>query len=140
MPLVIGPVTVTGRNGSADSIRWVDEFGTGSDLVGQVQRVSLTGDLVFQASAQTAGRLLTLVGEREGRVNWGVITRAEVIALRGLASVPGAIYPVTLPDGRELTAMFSRESGPAVEAVPIKHLVPHVDADTYLPTIRMVIV
>ncbi len=144
MALTIGSAVVNGvQSGdlnSADDIKWIDEFGDGSDLVGMVQRVTITGALTFQASAQQAGRLMTLAGERDSSGIFGVITRAEVIALRELAATPGAVYAVTLPDGREFTAMFRRDAGVAVEAEPVKHAWPHEATDLYIPTIRLVLV
>ena len=139
MSTTIGSVVLSGIGGSGGDLRWIDEYAEGSDLVGMVTRVSTTGALIHQANAQQSGRLMTLVGERESRGHYGVITRAEVDALYALAAVPGEEYAVELHDGRQFTALFRRGDGPAVQASPVRHIVPHVDADLYLPTIRLVL-
>ena len=143
MSLVIGGVTlqgIGGADGSGGDLQWQDEFAEGSDLVGQAERITITGALVIQASAQQAGRRMTLVGGSDGNNHWGAITRAEVEALRAIAAVPGEEYDVALPDGREFRAVFSREGGAAITATPIQHKVPHLSSDLYIPTIRLVLV
>lgn len=143
MSTTIGSVTLNGIGGtgfeSGGDLQWLDEYDEGSDLVGQVETVSVTGALLFQASAQQAGRRMTLAGGREGDGYFGVITRTEVEALRALAATPGLEVHVTLADGREFDAVFSRKDGPAVTATPLLHVVPHEGADLYLPTIRLVL-
>lgn len=141
--LTIGSITlqgVGGPEGSGSDLHWEDEYAAGSDLVGQDERVTITGALVIQASAQQAGRRMTLVGGRDGNHYWGCLTRAEVEALRVLAAVPGAVYTVTLPDGRQFQAMFRRDAGAAVEAEPLAVKTPMAAGDLYLPTIRLVLV
>jgi len=136
MSITIGSVVLDG----ASLPVWVDEFGRGSDLVGQVESVSITGALVIQASAQQAGRRLTLQGRREGNRVIGAVSRAELNALRALSQVPDATYTVVLHDCREFEAMFRRTDGPAVEGEDVLDQQP-VDAGDYLiPTIRMVLV
>jgi hypothetical protein len=139
MSLTIDTLTLEGVNGSGGDLQWVDEFAEGSDLVGVVMTVNVTGSLTFQGSAQQAGRRMTLQGGRVNNGAFGVITRAEVDALRALSAVPLHEFDVTLPDGRIFRAMFRRSDGPAIEATPIKHIVPHEAADLYLPTIRLVL-
>lgn len=143
MSLSIGSVTlqgIGGAEGSGGDLQWSDEYAAGSDLVGQDERVTITGALVIQASAQQAGRRMTLVGGVSGGKAWGVITRAEVESLRALAAVPDAIYTVKLVDGREFQAMFRRDSGPGIEAEPINHYTAQQSTDMYIPTIRLVLV
>ena len=94
----------------------------------------------MQANAQQAGRKLTLQGRMESNVGFAPITLAVLKSLRALAAVPGAVYTVTLLDGRTFSAMFRRGDGPAVEADPMKNIAPLDDADYYLPTIRMILV
>lgn len=143
MSTTIGSVVLQGigpeDEGSGGDLQWLDEYGDGSDLVGQIGTVSITGALVYQASAQQSGRRMTLAGGRDNAGYFGVLTRAEVEALRALAAVPGAEYAVTLADGREFTALFRRDDGPAITAEPVQHIVPHEDEDLYLPTIRLVL-
>jgi hypothetical protein len=137
--LTIDNLTLSGVAGSGGDLQWIDEFADGSDLVGVIQIVNVTGALTFQGSAQQAGRRMTLQGGRVAGGLFGVITRAEVDALRTLAATPMHEFDVTLPDGRVFRAMFRRTDGPAVEATPIKHIVPHDAGDLYLPTIRLVL-
>lgn len=141
--LSIGSLTlqgVGGPDGSGGDLHWQDEYAEGSDLVGQVESVTITGALVIQASAQQAGRRMTLVGGSEGNSYWGCITRTEVEALRALAAVPGAVYTVTLPDGRSFDAVFRRDGGAAVEATPMAVKTPMAASDLYIPTLRLVLV
>ena len=143
MTLSIGSVTlqgIGGAEGSGTDLHWEDEFADGSDLVGQDERVTITGALVIQSSAQQAGRRMTLVGGEDGSGYWGVITRAEVDALRALAATPGTEYTVTLADNRTFQAVFRRSDGPAVEARPISIKTPPQAGDLYIPTIRLVLV
>lgn len=136
MSTTIGSVVLSGSGGD---LHWQDEFADGSDLVGQVERVTVTGALVIQASAQQAGRRMTLGGGRTQSAYWGCITRAEVEALRALAAQPGQIFNVQLADGRQFQAVFRRD-GPAVTAEPLTVRTPAQDSDFYLPTIRLTLV
>jgi hypothetical protein len=121
-------------------LQWIDEFAAGSDLVGQIETVSITGALIVQASAQQAGRKLTLQGRMEGSTGFAPVTLAQLKSLRALAAVPGAVYTVTLLDGRTFSAMFRRSDGPAVEAEPMINIAPIADDDYYFATIRMILV
>ncbi len=132
--IVLGGVTIS------EDLQWTDEFGDGSDLIGHDQRVTITGALVIQASAQQAGRKMTLQGRMDGDSGFGALTRAQINALRALAAVAGAVYSITLADGRVFSVVFRRSDGPAVEASPIKHIQPAEDADLYFPTIRLLMV
>jgi hypothetical protein len=123
-----------------EDLQWIDEFAAGSDLVGQTEEVSITGALVVQASAQQAGRKLTLQGRLEGSVGFGAVPRSMVDSLRALAAVPAAVYSITLADGRTFDVMFRRSDGPAIEADPIKHIAPVQADDYYFPTIRLLMV
>lgn len=135
MSITIGTVVLD----SASLPVWVDEFGRGSDLVGQVQQISLTGAPIYQVSAQQSGRYLTLQGRREGNRVIGAVTRSELNALRALSQVPGATYTVVLHDGREFEAKFRRSDGPAVEGEDVLDMQPVEVEDLLIPTIRMVL-
>lgn len=135
MSITIGSVVID----EASLPVWVDEFGRGSDLVGQIQTVSVTGSLVFQASAQQAGRPMTLQGRREGNRVIGAITRAQLTALHALSQVPDATYTVVLHDGREFEARFRRADGPAVEGEDVLDQQPVDSGDWLIPTIRLVL-
>lgn len=125
----------------SEDLQWVDEFDDGSDLVGQQETITITGAVIVQASAQQAGRRVTLVGKREsGNTAFGAMTRAQIEALRALAATPGAIYTLNLSDGRSFSVMFRRSDGPAVAAEPLKHILPPDEGDLYFPTIRLIMV
>lgn len=132
--------TTIGALSLPGDLQWIDEFAQGSDLVGQDVTVSITGAVIVQASAQQAGRRLTLQGRIESGEGFAPISLAVLKSLRALAAVPGAIYTVTLIDGRSFSAVFRRDDGPAVEAVPLMNIAPVDDADLYFPTIRMMLV
>lgn len=123
-----------------EDLEWIDEFAAGSDLVGQVVTTSITGARIVQASAQQAGRRMTLQGRLQGREGFAAVTRAQVEQLRGLAAIPGAEYPITFPDGRAFRVLFRRDDGPAVEAEALKHIVPPDPGDLCFPTIRLMLV
>jgi hypothetical protein len=129
--------TVLGGVSLPPDLQWVDEFGDGSDLVGQVEQVTVTGALVVQVNAQQAGRRITLQGRLEGRVGFAAITRAQLDAVRALAAVAGATYTLTFSDGRAFTVLFRRGDGPAVEAAPLKVIEGADAGDLYFPTIRL---
>lgn len=132
--IVLGGVSLS------EDLQWIDEFGDGSDLVAHDERIAVTGALLIQAGAQQAGRKMTLQGRIDGGAGFGAVTRAQIASLRAIAAVPGAVYTVTLSDGREFDVMFRRSDGPAVEAGPLKHIQPADDADVYFPTIRLLMV
>ena len=98
----------------------------------------MTGALVIQTNAQQAGRRITLQGRLEGNVGFAPLTRSQVDAVRALAAVVGATYTLQLCDDREFTVMFRRDDGPAIEAEPLKHIVPAEPGDLYFATIRLI--
>lgn len=120
-------------------LEWTDEYSAGSDLVGQFVTYTLTGAQVIQASAQQAGRHMTLEGREDGDSFVG-LTRAEIDALRTLAATPGEVYQITLQDGRQFNVAFRRDDGPAVEARAVKWHWPTAVDDWFIPTIRLIMV
>lgn len=118
-------------------LEWIDEFREGSDLVAQEIQFTVTGAMVVQAGAQQAGRYVTLQGRRDGNEAFAVLTRAQVVALRALAATPGAVYVLTLCDGRTMNVMFRRDN-PAVEAEPLPFIAPQEDGDLYICTIKLI--
>lgn len=123
-----------------EDLQWIDEYADGSDLVGQLTEVSVTGALVIQASAQQAGRKMTLQGRLEGSAGFAAVTKAVIDSLRTLAATPAAVYSITLADGRTFDVIFRRSDGPAIEAPPLKHIAPTQSDDWYFPTIRLLMV
>lgn len=123
-----------------EDLQWIDEYADGSDLVGQVAEPSITGALMIQASAQQAGRKMTLQGRLEGQVGFAAVPRSVIDSLRTLAATPAAVYSITIADGRAFSVIFRRSDGPAIEATPIKHIAPVQSDDWYFPTIRLLMV
>lgn len=131
--ITLGTLQLTG------DLQWVDEFDAGSDLVGAVTTVSVTGAQIIQASAQQAGRRVTLAGRQDGEDFVG-LRRGEVEALRALSQNVGSAYQLTLTDDRRFDVMFRRDDGPAVSAARVRFSWPDQATDWYIPTIRLVMV
>lgn len=129
--ITIGPVSLP------EDLQWIDEFGDGSDLVGQSVSYTITGAQIIQASAKQAGRAITLEGRMEGSTGFAAISLDTLNQLRTLAATPGTEYTLTLADGRVFQVVFRRDSGPAVSADPFKFVVPQLSTDYYFPTIRL---
>ena len=132
--ITLGALQLTG------DLEWTDEFAAGSDLVGQTVTTTITGAQIIQASAQQAGRRVTLAGSENGNDASGLLTRAEIDSLRALAGTAGATYSLTLTDGRSFDVSFRRDDGPAVEARPWYFRWPVQSTDYYIPTIRLMMV
>lgn len=125
-----GTVTLPG------DMQWVDEF-TWLPTAQQVE-VACSGALIVEESVQLAGRPITLQARMEGNTGFALVERSVLSALRALAAV-GRTAPLTLvlEDLRSFSVMFRHSDGLAVEAVPIKHIVPPADADLYSLTVRL---
>lgn len=74
---------------------------------------SITGALLVDASQCLAGRPITLQGSADA----GWIRRDVLAQVRALASVPDAVYTLTLADGRTFSVMF--EGGKSLQATPV---------------------
>ncbi len=120
-----------------DDMRWVDEF-TWLPTVSHVELAS-NGALWVEESAQLAGRPITLESGSDGNGRpWALVRRATVEALRALAAAPApAPLDLEVPDGRTFSVRFRHQDGPAVEARPLRHIVPHVADDLYHLTLRL---
>lgn len=121
-------------------MRWPNEMDWSP--VGQAQTYSIDGTLIIEENGATGGRPITLESIDEGgnpRKLVAPLTRLQVIQLKALevdfASGP---WVLILEDLREFTVRFDFSRGAAVTAVPVKHIVPFVDADLYIATIRMI--
>ena len=123
-------------------IQWVDEFTAWK--VGQIIRPTLTGALVVQESALQAGRPITLRGFDDGGLRFvAPITLATLNALRALEETAGGasmtlVLPAAGDTTRSFTVRFRRTDAPAIEAAPIKFIVPAEAEDRYLATIRLI--
>ena len=117
-------------------MEWPDEF-TWSPVAQQVD-IASDGALIVEASAQLAGRPVTLQSRQDGNIGFAWVNRATVTALYDLAATPSN-DPMTLllHDGRSFNVLFRYADGAPVEAHPLQHLAPHVDADQYLLILRL---
>lgn len=116
-------------------MRWSDEF-TWLPTASQVD-IASDGALWIEESAQRAGRPITLESGTDSSAHWGVTTRATVVALRVLASEPRQTpLLLEMEDGRTFNVRF-RHADQAVIAEPITHIAPHVAADYYHLTLRL---
>lgn len=117
-----------------EDLQWVDEFTPWK--VAQVFEHSLSGALIVQESAKLAGRPITL----QSGSNWGWATRDVVEALQALeavASGPNMVLSVPAHEAanRAFTVRFRRDTG-AIEAAPIKLVLPPAPTDYYSLTLR----
>lgn len=134
MSITLGSVSA-GTVSLPGDMQWVDEF-TWLPTAAQVE-VACNGALIIEESAQLAGRPITLEGRLEGSVGFAMPDRATILALRAMASVPQAApLTLTLEDGRVFTVRFRHADG-AIEAQPLKHIVPAEDTDLYSLTLRL---
>lgn len=116
-------------------MQWMDEF-TWLPTTAQVE-LACDGALLVEESAQLAGRPITLEGRMDGSTGFALPTRAVLVALRAMAAVPWQ-NPLTLTfaDGSSYTVRFRHADG-AIEAKPMKHIVPAADTDFYSLTLRL---
>lgn len=99
--------------------------------VQQTAQRTITGALVVQAAALTAGRPITLTSEGEDSA-W--ISADTLAALRNLAVLPGRVLTLTLR-GQARSVIFRHHEGVAVEATPVVYY--DDGADWYRVTIRL---
>lgn len=118
-------------------LRWSDEF-TWLPTVSQVD-LACNGAVWVEESAQISGRPITLESGADGGSRpWAVVPRATVVALHALASVTHADpLLLVLEDERSFNVRFRHQDGPAVEARPLRHIVPHQVDDLYHITLRL---
>lgn len=123
-------------------IQWADEFTAWK--VGQLVKVTLTGALEIQESALQAGRPITLRGFDDGGMRYvAPIPLSTLNALRALEETAGGanltlILPAAGDTTRTFTVRFRRTDGAAIEATPIKYIVPAESADYFLATLRLI--
>lgn len=121
-------------------IQWTDEFSAWR--VGQYVATTLTGARVVQESALQAGRPITLATVRGSRSLSAVVTLATLRQLQALESTPRStpmvlVLPAHNSGSRSFDVLWRRGDGLALEAAPLKHIVPAFDADLYSLTLRL---
>lgn len=124
-----------------DDLNWSDEFTAWR--VGQVVRTSLTGALIIQEAALQAGRPITLESTSLGNGQFVAPVTLDVLqALRAKEEIAGgAPMTLTLPatggGTRSMSVRWRRTDGPAIEAQPIRFIVPAEPGDYFLITLRL---
>lgn len=127
-----------------DDLDWSDEYTAWK--VGQIIRRSLTGALVVQEAAMQAGRPVTLQTTSIGDGSYVAPITLDVLeALRVLEEIAaGAAMSLVLPIAgggtRTLTVRWRRTDGAAIEARPLKQIVPAEPTDYYAITLRLITV
>ena len=120
---------------------WSDEFT--SWKVGQAIKTSLTGARIIQQSALQAGRPITLESTQEGN-KWTATVSLETLKLL-LAHEQDEMqgpFDLVMPDhnsgDRTFSVMWWREGGNAIEATPMRFIVPATNADYFSITLRLI--
>lgn len=80
---------------------WIDEMDWVP--VDRSMERGITGHPIFDEYITVAGRPITLMAVDDG----GWIRRSTLLALQQLATVPGAVYTLTLADGRQFFVRFA---------------------------------
>lgn len=116
-----------------DDIQWSDEFDWSP--VGQSAERGVTGALIVQARAMTAGRPVTLRADD----NSAWTRRSVVEQLRNAAAIPGQVMALTI-NGQVLNVIFRHHDGQAVEATPIAIYASYTSDDFYRVTLKFMTV
>ena len=117
-----------------DDLLWVNEFDW--NPIEQSTERSLTGALLVQEQQLQFGRPLELSGGLEA----GWVARSTVVDLLALSTIANKVMTLTLPDLREYTVIFDRQSGSPVEAQQILPFAYPDDDYKYSLTIRLLTV
>jgi hypothetical protein len=109
-----------------------------------VLKTSLTGALIVHESALQAGRPITLESTQDTGGAWvAPLTLDALNQLRALeADINAGPFTLLMPDynagTRSFTVRFRRDGGKAIEARPIKFIVPYVNANYFATTLRLI--
>jgi hypothetical protein len=115
-----------------DSLHWEEEFSYSK--VAQSATRTLDGSMVLFSAELIAGVPITLSGGDDRA--W--IKRTDVVAIKALADVPGAIYSLTI-GLKTFDVVFRNHEKPAFQADPVfkKAVSIQTDDDYFIPTIRL---
>ncbi len=113
-----------------DDLLWSDEHAW-TPAVARVEYL-LTGALLVESAARSAGRPITLKAEPD----MGWVTRATVDTLYAWAAQPNRSFRLTLFDGRSFTVAF-RHHETAIEAEPVLGFPARSASDWYRITLRL---
>lgn len=111
---------------------WTDEFDWRP--VEAATEYTLGGALVYDSATRLAGRPITLQANDDA--GWLGMTRAVVQAVAALAEAPGAVYVLTLADGRSFDVMFA--PGSPFEARPVARPELPGSDHPYVATLRLI--
>jgi len=116
-----------------DDLNWVDEY----DWVSARQSFtrSVSGSLIIQAAARTAGRPITL----EPPDNGGWITRAALDAVKAYADTPDLQMTLTMRNAN-YTVMFRSDEGEPITAEPLMFFADPAPEHYALATFRFITV
>lgn len=114
-----------------DDLHWVDEFAW--QPVVQTAERTITGALVLQQAARTAGRPITLRSFSESS---GWVTRAAMDALREWASIPQCEMLLSYRE-IEYNVTWRHHEGSALEANPVVWFSDAQNDDYYTATLNL---
>ena len=117
-----------------DDLLWINEFDW--NPVMQSTDRSLTGAMLVQEQGKLYGRPIEISGGSEA----GWVSRSTVVDLLALSKIPNKVMTLTLPDLREYSVIFDRQSGSPIESQQIMPFAYPGDAYKYSLTIRMLTV
>lgn len=111
---------------------WADEFDWRP--VEASTEYTLGGALVYDSAVRLAGRPITLTADDDA--GWRGMTRAVVQAVAALAEAPGAVYVLTLADGRSFDVAFAPDT--PFEARPVARPELPGAEHPYVATLRLI--
>lgn len=129
--LVSGATTIT----LPDDLQWTDEYQWSP--VGMVNSISLTGAGIIEEAAQLSGRPITLQSTRSGTFYVAPVSRAVVNSLRALSVATDVTMELTLSDDSVYSVRWRHDAPPALEAIAVSHIAPHLDPDWYEITLKL---
>ena len=121
-----GTTTVT----FSDDLVWADEFAW-APVEQSVDR-TITGALIVQTAARTAGRPITLAAEDDGS---GWITRGALDQFKVWAAVPGQVMTLVYR-GQSHTVIWRHQDTALTAAPVVFYAGPVESADKYRATLR----
>ena len=113
---------------------WINEFDW--NPVMQSTDRSLTGAMLVQEQGKLYGRPIELSGGSEA----GWVSRSTVVDLLALNKIPNKVMTLTLPDLREYSVIFDRQSGSPIEAQQVLFYAYPDDSYFYHLTLKFITV
>lgn len=113
-----------------DDLEWVDEFAWSS--VKQDIQPTIGGGMVISESVVSKGRPITLTSGEQVWTNKSIVD-----ILVTLINTVDKTYTLTLPDLREFTVAFNRESGSPITATPVFRQTIQAPDSPHILTLRL---